>query len=531
MLLGAHHSTLFSKEKLVPGKVFLTWLVVAAASVCQMGASLADDRKAAAPAPASQQTAESSAEGGSKSSPEEKLSVTRHSIKIGGETLNYTATAGYLRLKDQTGKPRADMFFIAYTKDLQEGSLKRPLTFAFNGGPGAASVWLNLGAMGPKRVATPDPDKPLPPPYKSVDNEYTWLTFSDLVFIDPIGTGLSRPVAGEDAKQFYGINEDLQSVGSFIRVYTTRFDRWLSPKFIAGESYGAFRAVGLSQKLFENYGMDINGIVLISLALNFQTFSFELGNDLPYAMFLPTYTASAWYHKKLPSDLLRAGLHKTLEEAEKWALDVYLPALARGDSLAGGEREKVVESLIRYTGLSKTYIENHDLRIDRSDFMYELLREENRIVGLMDSTAVSVAQRYGNIVNEPGLTVAIGPYMAVMNDTLRNELEYESDLPYVFLSSEAFSQWNWGSAIEGYVSILETLKRAINRSEHLKVFAASGYYDLDVPYLGAKHSLDHLGLSPALQRNITIRAYESGHQLYTNEASLKQLTSDVAVFF
>jgi len=513
------------------GRGFLVWILVLMGFAYLADLGFADDQKAAVLQASPQPVAESATGNGSKNASEEKLSVTHHSIEVNGGALSYTATAGYLRLKDESGKPKADMFFIAYTRDQQESGTRRPITFAFNGGPGASSVWLHLGALGPKRVPTKEPDKPMPPPYKPVDNEYTWLSFTDLVFIDPIGTGLSRPVPGEDAKQFYGIKEDLQSVGSFIRLYTTRFGRWLSPKFLAGESYGTFRAAALTQRLFEGYGMDINGVVLISLALNFQLFSFDSANDLPYVMFLPTYTSAAWYHKKLPADLQQGSLREALDQVEAWALSDYMLALAKGDTLVGAERDKVVETLARYTGLSKTYIQNHDLRIERSGFMRELLRDQNRIVGLMDSTATGFGEHYGDIVNEPGLTATIGPYMAVMNNTIRQELKYESDLPYIFLSSEAVSQWNWGSAIGGHVNAMDRLSQAINRSEHLKVFVASGYYDLDVPYFGAKYAMDHLGLNADLQKNVTVRCYESGHQLYTHEDSLKQLTSDVAAFF
>lgn len=514
------------------GKGFaICMAVVFALVVCPARFGFAENKKTTAPPAHAQAPAAPSAAEAAKSAPQEKLSVTHHSLAVKGETLNYTATAGYLKLKDEAGKPKADMFFVAYTKDPQGSPAQRPVTFLFNGGPGAASVWLNLGAVGPRRVLTPDPNNPAPPPYQVVDNEYTWLGFTDLVFIDPVGTGFSRPEPGEDAKQFYGVKADLEWVGSFIRLYTTRFDRWLSPKFLAGESYGTFRAAALAQHLFESYGMDVNGILLVSLAIDFQMFSFELGNDLPYELFLPTYTAAAWYHKRLPQDLLKEDLHTVLGQAEAWALGDYTASLARGDSLAGAEREKVVDGLMRFTGLSREYIENHDLRIDRSGFMHELLRDQNLLVGLMDSSATGFLKQYGNMVNEPGFTLTVGPYTAVMNDYLRRELKFETDLKYEFLAGSVFSQWNWGSALGGYVSVLDNLEKAIKRSKHLKVFAASGYYDLDVPYLGARYCLDHLGLNPALQKNITIKNYESGHQLYTHEASLKLLASDVAAFY
>jgi carboxypeptidase C (cathepsin A) len=463
-----------------------------------------------------------------KASPAEKASNTRHAILKQGKVLNYTSTAGFLQLKDESGKAKADMFFVAYVKEQQQDVSQRPITFLFNGGPGASSVWLHLGAVGPKRAPIDDVEKPQPPPYKGIDNEFTWLWDTDLVFIDPVGAGFSRPAPGESGKQFYGIKEDIQSVGDFIRLYTTRYGRWTSPKFLAGESYGTLRAVGLANHLYETYGMSVNGLILISLAIDFQTFSFEQGNDLPYTMFLPAYTAAAWHHKKLASELL-VDFRKTLDEAERWALQDYTLALVQGDKLSGAEREKTAESLARYTGLSKSFVDNNDLRITRRAFMNELLRSQNLSVGLVDSRTTSY-ERAGDFLSDPGVAMTVAPYAAVMNDYVRDELKFETDLPYVILSEEANGQWNWGSSIHGYVSVLDTLRRVITRSPYLKVFAACGYYDLDTPYLGARYSLNHLGLDVKLQDNLRIHCYDGGHMLYTHRPSLQQLAEDVKTF-
>lgn len=481
-----------------------------------------------APPPAAA-SAPAAAPGNAEKAPAaEKLVVTAHTLKKGGQVLNYRATAGCLPLKDDAGKAKADLCFVAYVKEGQQEPAARPLTFLFNGGPGASSVWLHLGAVGPKRVDLGNADKPQSPPYQAIDNDYTWLWHTDLVFIDPVGTGFSRPAAGENAKTFFGVKEDIQAVGDFIRLYTTKYERWTSAKFLAGESYGTLRAVGLADYLYETHGMTVNGLILISLALDFQTFSFERGNDLPYALFLPSYTATAWYHKKLAPGL-QEDLAKTLIEAEKWALHDYTVALTLGDELAGAEREKTAETLAAYTGLSREFIEQNNLRIGRSGFMRELLRAEQLGVGLVDSRATHHG-RIGDFQSDPGVVMTIAPYTAVLNHYLRHELKFESDLPYIVLNEDANGQWNWGSAIHGYVSVIDTLHQLLTRHPHLKVFAACGWFDLDTPWLGAKYSLNHLGLNPELQANISFHTYEGGHMLYTQRPSLEKLATDVEAF-
>src|SRR4051812_14304630 len=290
----------------------------------------------------------------------DRLFTTTHSITTGGRTFNYTAVAGTMAQKDESGKALADMFFVAYTIDRPESSspTTRPITFVFNGGPGAASVWLHLGAVGPKRIRLDDGDNkvdPAQPPFELVDNESTWLDATDLVFIDPVGTGYSRPAQGEKGEQFYGVKEDIQSVGNFVRLWVTRYSRWSSPKFLAGESYGTTRAAGLSEHLLEKQGISLNGIILVSSVLNFQTLVNAPGNDLPYALFLPSYTAAAAYHKKLVDDLTR-DLPATLKEVQQFALGDYTAALAAGDSLPQNKRVEIIEKLSKYTGLSIEYI-------------------------------------------------------------------------------------------------------------------------------------------------------------------------------
>ena len=324
----------------------------------------------------------------------EKLSVTHHAIRINGQAIDYTATAGRLPVVDKAGKRKhaADIFFISYAKEGAEALPARPVTFLFNGGPGASAIWLNFGAFGPKRVVLSSTGKPFGPPYPLVDNAYSLLDVTDLVFIDPVGTGFSRPADGISADAFYDVDKDVTSFREFIRSYVTRFERWASPKFIAGESYGGLRAVLLAKDLHKVYGMDCNGLILISPALQFQDFVFAAGNLLPYALFLPTYTATAFYHKKLAGPLL-ADLGKTLAEVEDWTLNRYLPALIRGDTLTEAESNEVIDKLAAYTGLTEKYIRERKLRITNREFSRELLRSRGRVLGILDSRLTAPPNR------------------------------------------------------------------------------------------------------------------------------------------
>ena len=466
-----------------------------------------------------------------KEFPLEKLSVTHHTIKLNGKILNYTATAGYMPIKDESGKLKANIFFVAYVKDEPEENSKRPITFAFNGGPGAASIFLHLGALGPKRILLTEKGEALSPPYQLVDNTYTWLDCTDLVFIDPVGTGYSLPAAGEDPKQFWGVKEDIQSIGAFIQLYLTKNGRWLSPKFIVGESYGTTRAAGLSTYLQNSLSITLNGILLISEALNFQAIVFTAGNDLPYLLFLPSYTAAAWYHKKLSSDL-QEDLRKALIEVEQFTLNDYLLALAQGDVLSDAERTRIIERLERYTGLSKDRIKTCNLRISRDDFARELLRGEDRRIGILDSRITGDYAPH-DFIEDPSLFAVTGSLVATWNDYVRKGLKFETDIPYEILSMKANRSWNWSSGTGGlgYVNVSEPLRQAISENKYLKVFIGSGYFDLDTPYFSAKYAVNHLGIDPSLRNNVTLAYYDAGHQMYTHLPSLKKLKADVAEFF
>ncbi len=465
-----------------------------------------------------------------KAPPEVPPVVTQHQIRAGGSTIRYTATAGYMPMKDEDGELKANIFFVAYTRDDVGDVADRPLTFSFNGGPGSSSVWLHLGAIGPRRVLMTDNGDPLPPPYELVDNQQTWLAFSDLVFIDPVLTGYSRPAPGEDKEQFHGVEEDVESVADFIRLYTTKYERWSSPKFLAGESYGTTRAAGLSGHLQERHGMYLNGIVLVSSVLNFQTLRFAVGNDLPYVLFVPTYTATAWYHGQLADDL-QVDLERTLAEAREFALGDYSLALMKGADLSGAERHDIARRLARYTGLTPEYVERSDLRINIRRFVKELLRDEGRTVGRLDSRFKGMDRDDvgENYEFDPSYAAIRGTYTATLNAYVREELEYESDLPYEILSGRV-RPWNWGSAGRGYVNVAETLREAMSQNENLHVLVASGYYDLATPFFATEYTFSHLGGDPSLLTRVTQTYYESGHMMYIHRPSLEKLTAAVREF-
>lgn len=477
-----------------------------------------------------------------ESIPQDQLSVTDHSVTINGKKIDYTVTTGTIVLKEESEKkgenegdsegekPKASVFFIAYTKKDVKDKAKRPLTFSFNGGPGSSSVWLHLGVLGPKRVLMDDIGNPTPPPYELVENDYALLDESDLVFIDPVSTGYSRAVPGEKAKQFHGFKKDIESVGDFIRLYTTRYSRWTSPKFLIGESYGTTRAAGLSGYLQERHGMYLNGIMLISAILNFQTARFERGNDLPHILFLPTFTATAWYHNKLKSKY-QEDLQKTLREVEAFAESEYTLALMKGDALPEKDRARIVRKLVDYTGLSKDYIEQTNLRINIHRFVKELLRDERRTVGRLDSRFKGVDSDAAGEHHEqdPSLATIMGPYTATFYDYIRDELKFESDLPYEILTMRVHP-WSFAEHENQFVNVAETLRKAITTNPYLKVFVGNGYYDLATPYFATEYTFNHLGLDEEHRANISMEYYEAGHMMYVHLESLAKLKADLSKF-
>ena len=466
-----------------------------------------------------------------KKAPEEKAVQTKHTIKLGGQEIKYTATAGTILLKLEDGTPKASVFYIAYTKDDVSDVAKRPLTFAFNGGPGSASLWLHLGAFGPRRVEMGDAGALLPPPYKLVDNEYSLLDVTDLVFIDPVSTGYSRAVPGEAPKQFHGIQEDIESVGDFIRLYLTRSKRWTSPKFLAGESYGTTRAAGLSGYLQQRYGMYLNGIILISSILNFQTAEFDTGNDLPYILYLPTYTAIAWYHKKLPVDLQSSGLPKAVEESRNFAAHEYTDVLMSGDHLPAARQKEVATKLSRLTGLSAEYVERSNLRIEIQRFDKELLRDQRRTVGRLDGrfTGIDEDAAGARPDYDPSLAAIVGPYTATFHDYVRSDLKFESDLFYEYLTGRV-RPWSYEPYENRYVNVAETLRSAMTQNPFLHVFVGKGYYDLATPFYAAEYTFDHLSLDDSLRPHLSGGYYEAGHMMYVHLPSLAKLKKDLTEF-
>lgn len=458
--------------------------------------------------------------------PEEKSSVTRHSLSLDGKAYPYTATAGTLLLRNDEGAVTASVFYIAYTLDGVKDPATRPVTFSFNGGPGAASLWVHLGAFGPKRVARTDEGFALPPPGRLVDNENSILDASDLVFIDPVSTGFSRPAPGQDPKQFHGVKEDIQSVADFIRLWVTRNQRWASPKFIAGESYGTTRAAGLAFHLADRYGMMLNGVALISTVLNWQDQDFHPGNDRPCFIHLPTYTAAAWYHKKLPPEL-SGDLFKTLAEAEAFALDEYGPALLQGDRLPDARRKEIAARFARYTGLSQDYVERSNLCVQIDRFVKELLRDEGKTLGRLDTrfTGSDLDSAGETYEFDPASASTDGPYAAAINDYIRRDLKFESDLVYERLTDKVWP-WDW-TFHNQYVDVADLLRQAMTRNPHLQVLMTAGVYDLATPYFDAFFTRDHLGLPKELRGNVRIELYQAGHMMYIRKADHAKLKKDV----
>ncbi len=448
--------------------------------------------------------------------------------------MKYRATAGTYELKDEADKTKANLFFTAYEKlpaaKSAAESAARPITFVFNGGPGAASVWLHMGTAGPKRVKLTDKGEAPPPPYQTVDNEFSWLDSTDLVFIDPVGTGYSRPAPGEDGKQFYGVEEDLRWVAEFIRLYTTRNLRWASPKFLAGESYGTTRAAALSRHLLERQGITLNGVILISTVLNFQTLYFGNGNDVPYVLFLPTYTAAAHYHGKLAEDLQK-DLTAALKEAETFALGQYTSALAKGAALSDTERKEIAEKLARLTGLPIDVVRKANLRLDSDLFRKTLLVEKDQVVGRFDARLAGYDPDplSRDPDHDPSFNQFFAAYAGAFNDYARRELGYESDVQYDVLTGRV-QPWNYGRAGNGYLNVADDLERAMRLSPHTKLMVCSGLNDLATPYLAAVSTVQHMQLNPNLRKNVTEKFYPGGHMLYHEAGSLKQLHADIQQF-
>jgi carboxypeptidase C (cathepsin A) len=464
----------------------------------------------------------------------ESISQTHHTLMVDGVPLNYLATAGTIILKDEDPeegeKQKAAIFYIAYSLENSRNSSNRPVTFSFNGGPGSSSVWMHLGLLGPKRVLMDDEGMPLPPPYQLINNECTLLTHTDLVFIDPVSTGYSRPMPKEKADQFHGVKKDIQSVAEFIRLWVTRNKRWDSPKYLIGESYGTTRAAGLSEYLQSRFGMYLNGIMLVSSILNFMTADFNPGNDLPYILFLPTYAATAWYHKKL-KPAYQKDLKATLQKVENFAQNDYCLALMQGNRLPEAARKRIAQKLADFTGLSFEYIQQTGLRINIHRFVKELLRKEGLTVGRIDSRYTGFDHDSAGEFHEtdPSMTAVTGPYSSTLNDYVRRDLNYEVDKLYEILSN-LYQTWKYDDFQNQYVNTAENLRIAFQANPNLKVIVLNGYYDLATPYFATEYTFDHIEIPARIQKNIEMKYYESGHMIYVHLPSLLQMSQDLRTF-
>ncbi|MEZ5500501.1 MAG: hypothetical protein R3E77_13880 [Steroidobacteraceae bacterium] len=493
--------------------------------VCAGGIALAEE----SPASTSDKSAKD------EPPPEGKLSVTHHQVRMGGSTIAYTATAGTMLMKNDKDEPVALFGFTAYVRDGMDART-RPIVFAYNGGPGSASAWLHMGILGPRRTVIEDLAVNSHGPFRLVDNEYGVLDVADLVMIDPVGTGISRPVGKAEGKDFWGVDQDIESVSNFIVQYLSTYGRWASPKFVLGESYGGMRTGGVSYALFTKHNVALNGVILVSPYMDFASGNAGLRMDDPYVNFLPTFAATAWYHHALanrPDDLL--GF---LREAEQFAEETYAPVLFKGRRASAADRKTVLAGLERYTGVSARYWDAADLRMDEGHFLQELERDKGIVIGRVDSR-----YRSGNI-NPLAETMLYDPYtsavapaiVATFNDYYRNELKVETDREYV-LSGRLYENWDGRHAqpdLGGYKSPVANtavdLEQVMTMNPNMKVLIQQGYFDLAVPYRTVEYILDHMRVPDPVRANVRIEYYEAGHMMYVHPASMQKFRHDLAGF-
>ena len=488
----------------------------------------ADDKPDAA-------TTAAAAKPADKAAPEAKVFVTKHQVRIGSAVVAYTATAGTMLMKDEKDEPIALFGFTAYTKDGADPRT-RPLLFAYNGGPGSASAWLHMGILGPKRTLLADVDSNTRGPFRTVENEYSILDQADLVMIDPVGTGFSRPVGKSDGKEFWGVDQDVTSVSKFIVQYLSQYGRWASPKFVLGESYGGMRTGGVSFALLTRHNVALNGVILVSPYLDLVAGQAGLRLDEPYVNFLPTYAATAWYHEALANR--PAELAPFLREVEAFAEQVYAPVLFKGRRASADERRKVLDGLVRFTGVSADYWDKANLRLDEGRFLQELLRSKGKVVGRIDSRysggtidALSESMRY-----DP-YDAAIAPaIVATFNDYYRQELKVESDRQYL-LSGNIGDKWDDRHEqpdLGGYKSPIANtsvdLAQAMTMNPKMKVLIQQGHFDLAVPYRTVEYVVDHLDVARELLSNVHIEYYEAGHMMYVHPASMAKFKKTLAEF-
>ncbi|MEU0537054.1 S10 family peptidase [Amycolatopsis tolypomycina] len=467
--------------------------------------------------------------------PTDDIVTTQHTLTVKRKKLAYTAKAGRIVLrkeivkdgKSEGFKAKAEVFITSYTLDDADPGT-RPVTFAFNGGPGSSSIWLHMGLLGPRRVLSGDVDDLVPPPYGLADNPETLLVHSDLVFIDPVSTGYSRASEGGETKDFHGFKGDIESVGEIIRLWVSRHQRWLSPKFLAGESYGTLRAAGLAAHLQDRHGLYLNGLLLISSVLDLGTLRFTEGNDLPYSLYVPTYAAIAHYH----------GLHgerpldDVLADAEDFAAKDLPWALSRGARLSTQDRAEAVATLASLTGLTESYVDRVNLRIEHVRFFTELLRDRGLVVGRMDGRFTTWEPDGGreHMSDDPSISRVVGAYAAAFNHYVRAELGYENDLPYEIISEDTFKAWSYSDFEGRSVSVVDSVSAAMRANPHLQVHVAFGHYDGATAYYAAEHVLAHLQIPEELRENIDTAYYPAGHMMYVHEPTRVQQSKDLAKF-
>jgi carboxypeptidase C (cathepsin A) len=471
-----------------------------------------------------------------KTPPKEQSSVTEHSIRINGQVINYKATAATMVLKNEQDEPVANVFYVAYTETGVTNG-RRPIVFIYNGGPGASSAFQQMGAFGPKRVVTLDAEPTPPSPYKLVDNSTgCLLDAADIVFIDPVGTGFSHATGKSKDKDFWGIDEDVKSLAQFISNYVSRNDRWNSPKFLIGESYGTFRNAALVNYLQSHDGMDFNGVVMISTVLDLSTISFQTGDDLPYIFYLPSYAAVAWYHNVLKDR--PADLGKFLVETRQFASTEYAAALMQGSKLDAGEKTRVLQKLARFTGLSEDYLSKANLRVDLRQFMAELQRSHGLVTGRLDARFSGPAfDLLGeNASYDPLQTAVFGAFVSTFNQYVRNDLKFGSDQTYQLLNESAGGQWNWKHAeahagsFPGSPNVEADLVQAMVSNPHLRVQVENGLFDLATPFFATEYTMEHLNLPDKLRENIAMEYYDAGHMMYLRESDLQKLKGNIAKF-
>jgi carboxypeptidase C (cathepsin A) len=479
--------------------------------------------------------------------PVERLVESRSAVTIAGQKIDYVANTGTMILRDEDGKPQASVFFVAYHRvkvteppappagqpkppvEVSPPDTTRPIIFCFNGGPGSSSVWLHFGAWGPRKVVMPESGEQPAPPARLAENDLSLLDIADLVFIDPVSTGYSRVAPGVDPKKFHGTQEDVAAVGEFIRVYITRNQRWGSPKFIAGESYGTTRSAALAAHMQDTLGIDLNGVILVSNVLDFGTVRFDDGNDLPYKLFLPSYTAAAWYHKRLPGDLL-GDLKKAVAESEQFASTEYAQLLMKGNRLTPEERTALAKKLARLTGLSEEFITRSRFRIDIQRFCKELLRDQGKTIGRFDSRLRGVdSELFGERPEaDPSYTAVLTAFTSAANQYFRRDLKFDTDLKYEILTGRV-QPWDFG-ARNRYLNVAPQLATAIRKNPSLRVYVASGYYDLATPHFATDYTLHHLAIPAEAQKQIAVSYFEAGHMMYTHRPSHEKLRKELAAF-